>query len=370
MSDRIAVMHAGRVEQLGTPEELYERPATRFVADFIGTTNLLHGVDRAPTGRVAPRRSGDVVPGSAHDGVAAGRRRRDQRPPGVDQPASRPTPRAPSAARSSRPPISGPACQYQVRTAGGLSVTVLAPKTGIRLPVGSEVAVAWSPSSTRPRRWAERRRWRRSTHERSIRRLVASTSSARSCATWSSARSAAASCWSGSRGGRGRRARAGHRGVHGQRRESRPPRRARRPPPVPRHRPLRAPAAEPTPVPAPEAELNIYNWTRLHRRRRHRIVRGRSTGVKVNYDLFDDTDEAYAKLGADGGGYDISFPIRVDVPGFIADGRPPRARQVAAPEHRATSARSGPNPGYDPGNKYSRAVHVVDDRRRLRHRPR
>ena len=43
MSDRIAVMHAGKVEQLGTPEELYERPATRFVADFIGSTNLLRG---------------------------------------------------------------------------------------------------------------------------------------------------------------------------------------------------------------------------------------------------------------------------------------------------------------------------------------
>src|SRR6187397_2918904 len=43
MSDRIAVMHQGRVEQLGTPEELYERPQTRFVADFIGTTNLLAG---------------------------------------------------------------------------------------------------------------------------------------------------------------------------------------------------------------------------------------------------------------------------------------------------------------------------------------
>ena len=40
MSDRIAVMNAGQVEQLGTPEELYERPASRFVADFIGTTNL------------------------------------------------------------------------------------------------------------------------------------------------------------------------------------------------------------------------------------------------------------------------------------------------------------------------------------------
>ena len=43
LSDRIAVMNGGRVEQLGSPEELYDRPATRFVADFIGTTNLLAG---------------------------------------------------------------------------------------------------------------------------------------------------------------------------------------------------------------------------------------------------------------------------------------------------------------------------------------
>lgn len=41
MSDRIAVMHEGRVLQVGTPEEIYESPATRFVADFIGETNLL-----------------------------------------------------------------------------------------------------------------------------------------------------------------------------------------------------------------------------------------------------------------------------------------------------------------------------------------
>ncbi len=41
MSDRIAVMNAGRLEQIGTPVELYERPKTRFVADFIGSTNLL-----------------------------------------------------------------------------------------------------------------------------------------------------------------------------------------------------------------------------------------------------------------------------------------------------------------------------------------
>lgn len=43
MSDRIAVMNDGRLLQVGTPEEIYERPANRFVADFIGTTNLLDG---------------------------------------------------------------------------------------------------------------------------------------------------------------------------------------------------------------------------------------------------------------------------------------------------------------------------------------
>src|SRR3954466_15692562 len=41
MSDRIAVMDAGRVEQLGTPREVYERPATPFVADFIGSLNAV-----------------------------------------------------------------------------------------------------------------------------------------------------------------------------------------------------------------------------------------------------------------------------------------------------------------------------------------
>jgi putative spermidine/putrescine transport system ATP-binding protein len=41
LSDRVAVMNAGRVEQLGTPEEVYRRPRTRFVAEFIGAANVL-----------------------------------------------------------------------------------------------------------------------------------------------------------------------------------------------------------------------------------------------------------------------------------------------------------------------------------------
>ncbi len=43
MSDRIAVMNLGRVEQLGTPREVYEQPRTRFVAGFIGTSNVVSG---------------------------------------------------------------------------------------------------------------------------------------------------------------------------------------------------------------------------------------------------------------------------------------------------------------------------------------
>jgi putative spermidine/putrescine transport system ATP-binding protein len=44
MSDRVAVMREGKVEQLGAPAELYDRPATRFVADFLGDANVIEGV--------------------------------------------------------------------------------------------------------------------------------------------------------------------------------------------------------------------------------------------------------------------------------------------------------------------------------------
>ncbi|MBE3577629.1 MAG: ABC transporter ATP-binding protein [Limnochordales bacterium] len=43
ISDRIAVMRAGRIEQIGTPEEIYERPASRFVAEFVGDANFFAG---------------------------------------------------------------------------------------------------------------------------------------------------------------------------------------------------------------------------------------------------------------------------------------------------------------------------------------
>lgn len=142
MSDRIAVMHAGRVEQLGTPEELYERPATRFVADFIGTTNLLHGVVE-PDGSIRLS-SGERAP-AAHDGLAAGAAvELSVRPEAMTLvPAE-----AEGAIRGQveQAAYLGTTVSYQIRTAGGLGLSVLAPKSGIRIPVGSDVAVTWPPS--------------------------------------------------------------------------------------------------------------------------------------------------------------------------------------------------------------------------------
>ena len=71
MSDRIAVMNDGAVEHLGTPREIYEHPKTRFVAGFIGTSNLLAGtVTRADGGSTVIEVSPDEriivpVPGTA-----------------------------------------------------------------------------------------------------------------------------------------------------------------------------------------------------------------------------------------------------------------------------------------------------------------
>ena len=62
MSDRIAVLNAGRVEQVGSPVEIYERPATRFAAEFVGSGNFFEGTGDGATFRT---KDGLAVPASA-----------------------------------------------------------------------------------------------------------------------------------------------------------------------------------------------------------------------------------------------------------------------------------------------------------------
>ncbi len=73
MADLVVVMDAGRLQQVGTPLEIYRRPANTFVADFIGTSNLL---DCTVDGEAAVRVDGTrmrvaMLPAAAGDGAAA-----------------------------------------------------------------------------------------------------------------------------------------------------------------------------------------------------------------------------------------------------------------------------------------------------------
>lgn len=111
------------------------------------------------------------------------------------------------------------------------------------------------------------------------------------------------------------------------------------------------PTAAPTPVPPPEPELIVYNWLDY-------IGEGviesfeEKYPVKVKYELFDDIYAAYDKLGDDGNGYDLSFPIGVDVPAFREAGTLRKLDQTLIPNLVNLGAEWS-NPGYDPGNQYS-----------------
>lgn len=153
MSDRIAVMHHGRIQQVGRPDDLYDRPTNSFVADFIGSTNLLGGTIEAvePTSAIVRLNSGDrcvVATTGARPGQTiqlsvrpesigiSGANGRAADPPGPDY----------LPAQVEQVAYLGSAVQYLVRTHGGLGLTVLAGKNGSRFASGDAVALAWSPA--------------------------------------------------------------------------------------------------------------------------------------------------------------------------------------------------------------------------------
>ncbi|MEV0288901.1 ABC transporter ATP-binding protein [Kribbella sp. NPDC050820] len=73
MSDVVVVMRDGQIEQIGSPEDVYDRPVSRFVAHFVGDCNLIDGtVEPGPQGWQVRSRSGNVVLWSGSDKPAAG----------------------------------------------------------------------------------------------------------------------------------------------------------------------------------------------------------------------------------------------------------------------------------------------------------
>jgi spermidine/putrescine transport system ATP-binding protein len=168
MADTIAVMNSGLVEQLGSPRELYERPATRYVANFLGQSNILDGSvvgtqghDQGGATLVEVHGVRLLVPGllgSPGSPVSFGVRpeKAIARPwdPNLPVDAAVRDPALRNAVPGTVTDVSftGLSTQYVVRTAWGQELGVFTQNAGGEAPLhrGDDVLVAWRPEHTFP----------------------------------------------------------------------------------------------------------------------------------------------------------------------------------------------------------------------------
>lgn len=126
LGDRIAVLNAGRIVQVGSPQEIYEAPATRFVADFIGETNLLPvDYDGHSTLAVAGQWKLDIADVRGAENLALAERRRDAGEP-VQEDGEPTTAGDDSGSRSSEPVLAVRPERVALDPAGELRGTVVA----------------------------------------------------------------------------------------------------------------------------------------------------------------------------------------------------------------------------------------------------
>jgi spermidine/putrescine transport system ATP-binding protein len=143
MADQIAIMNAGRIEQLGTPGELYEHPRTAFVAGFLGISNLLPGTVTGPSTVRLDEGTEMSVPPETLDGrsgrVAVGVRPEKIRLGHTEENKLR--------GRLLETAYVGVATQYVLETrAGNVSVYIQNSEPGAQQAAPSEIS--WSPDST------------------------------------------------------------------------------------------------------------------------------------------------------------------------------------------------------------------------------
>jgi spermidine/putrescine transport system ATP-binding protein len=166
MSDRIAVMRSGKIEQLGAPEELYERPSTEFVAGFLGVSNLLDGEVLGRDGdwitvRLAQGMTvrAPIPPTNGSSRVRVGVRPEKLRVVALDAASEGSTPAAPTAELNTLDGVVldasyiGVSTQYIVETADKHRLVVYAQNletAGAREahPDGQRVRLTWKPQHT------------------------------------------------------------------------------------------------------------------------------------------------------------------------------------------------------------------------------
>ena len=145
MSSRIVIMREGRVEQIGTPEEVYEHPQTLFAADFIGQSNLLRGTVAHSQNGLALEVNGVALPIFSEAPLSPGSRAalclRPQRVRYGDAPQHGMALRGVISSKD----YAGGMQHTQITLGGALTITAVSQSSGPdAFPIGSEVYVGWS----------------------------------------------------------------------------------------------------------------------------------------------------------------------------------------------------------------------------------
>jgi sulfate/thiosulfate transport system ATP-binding protein len=160
LANRVVVMHEGRVEQIGTPDEIYNEPATPFIAGFVGAANVVRGL--VINGRV--QFGEDFVLGAEHlsDGSAA---HAYVRPHDVRVSANRPSSRSCVATLERRSNSDGsPSCTSSFRTASASSRRCKTRRSTGCAVVRASTSISRKRRSSPPRArtWPTPTSWRRS----------------------------------------------------------------------------------------------------------------------------------------------------------------------------------------------------------------
>ena len=155
MADTIAVMNAGVIEQLGSPTELYEHPATTFAANFLGQSNLLAGrVSSAVGDRLELEVHGARIAATeVSSGVRSGDAWVGVRPEKATlvKPGTAPTgTNVLAAGQVTDASFVGVSIQYLVRMPWGQELTVFTQNDGVRepFPIAAPVDLCWQPEHT------------------------------------------------------------------------------------------------------------------------------------------------------------------------------------------------------------------------------
>ncbi|MFC7880320.1 ABC transporter ATP-binding protein [Streptomyces sp. NPDC057376] len=160
MADQVAVMNGGRVEQLGAPADLYENPRTTFVANFLGTSNLIEAeVDTRSGDDVVVKAAGDKLvlprarcsaPSQAGDKVLVGVRPEKISIAHADEAGSIPEGRNRITGKISSTSFIGVSTQYVVDCAACPEFEVYAQNIDrdARLAPGADVVLHWNPAHT------------------------------------------------------------------------------------------------------------------------------------------------------------------------------------------------------------------------------